>query len=93
MIGIESYGAYVPAYRLKREVIAAAWGLPIMPGERSVARGDEDSITMAVEAGVDCLTGMDPKSVDGVFFASTTPPYREKGSASPTDRPKKGGEG
>jgi 3-hydroxy-3-methylglutaryl CoA synthase len=82
MIGIESYGAYVPACRLKREVIAAAWGLPIMPGERSVARADEDSLTMAVEAGVDCLRGMDPKSVDGVFFASTTPPYREKGSAS-----------
>jgi 3-hydroxy-3-methylglutaryl CoA synthase len=82
MVGIESYGAYVPVYRLKREVIAAEWGLPMMPGERSIAKGDEDSLTMAVEAGMDCMIGADPKSVDGLYFATTTAPYLEKGSAS-----------
>jgi len=37
---------------------------------------------MAVEAGLDCLVGIDPKSVDGLFFATTTQVYTEKGSAS-----------
>lgn len=81
-IGIQSYGAYIPVYRLKRDTMASTWGLPAMPGERAVAKEDEDSVTMAVEAGVDCLFGIDPKSVDGLYFATTTAPYREKGSAS-----------
>lgn len=37
---------------------------------------------MAVEAGQDCLVGIDPKSVDGLFFATTTQVYTEKNSAS-----------
>jgi len=49
-----------------------------MPGERSVAYYDEDSVTMAVEAGMDCLAGLDQHAVDGLFFATTTSPYREK---------------
>jgi 3-hydroxy-3-methylglutaryl CoA synthase len=37
---------------------------------------------MAIEAGMDCLSGIDPKSIDGLFFASTTQVYTEKDSAS-----------
>jgi len=37
---------------------------------------------MGVEAGLDCLTGIDPKSIDGLFFATTTQVYTEKDSAS-----------
>ena len=37
---------------------------------------------MAVAAGLDCLTGMDRQEIDGLFFATTTPPYAEKGCAS-----------
>jgi len=37
---------------------------------------------MSVEAGLDCLEGIDPKTVDGIFFASTTQVYTEKDSAS-----------
>ncbi len=82
MIGIKSYGAYLPKNLLSRELIGKAWDFPIVPGSKSVASSDEDTITMAVEAGLDCLTGIDPKTIDGLFFASTTPVYTEKDSAS-----------
>jgi len=35
-----------------------------------------------VEAARDCLKGMDKQSIDALYFASTTPPYKEKQSAS-----------
>jgi len=43
-----------------------------------VANNDEDTITMGVEAAVDCLSGYDRQVVDGLYFASTTSPYKEK---------------
>ncbi|MFW9875356.1 MAG: OB-fold domain-containing protein [Candidatus Thorarchaeota archaeon] len=82
MIGIKSYGAYLPKYLMPRELIAKAWDFPTVPGTKAVASIDEDSITMAVEAGLDCLNGIDPKSIDGLFFATTTQVYTEKDSAS-----------
>jgi hydroxymethylglutaryl-CoA synthase len=78
MVGITSYGAYIPKYRLGRNIIAKAWGPQFLPGERSVANHDEDSLTMATEAALNCLQGIDPKSTDGLLFASTTSPYLEK---------------
>jgi 3-hydroxy-3-methylglutaryl CoA synthase len=78
MAKIASFGAYIPLYRLSRQEMANAWGVPAVPGERAVANADEDSLTMAVAAGSDCLAGMDPSSIDGVFFATTTAPYNEK---------------
>ncbi|MHA1291600.1 MAG: OB-fold domain-containing protein [Promethearchaeota archaeon] len=81
-IGIKSYGAYLPKYLLPRELIAKAWDFPIVPGTKAIASNDEDSLTMAVEAGIDCLTSIDPKTIDGLFFASTTQVYTEKDSAS-----------
>jgi hydroxymethylglutaryl-CoA synthase len=82
MPGITSYGAYVPLFRLSRAEIARAWGGRAAPGERSVASYDEDSLTMAVAAARDCLKGVDPATVGGVYFASTTAPYLEKQSAA-----------
>ena len=81
-IGIKSYGAYLPKYMLPRESIGKAWDFPVVPGTKAVAMEDEDSLTMSVEAGLDCLAGFDPKTVDGIFFASTTQVYTEKDSAS-----------
>ena len=81
-IGIKSYGAYLPRWLLPRDLIAKAWDFPSIPGSKAVASADEDSITMSVEAGLDCLAGIDLKSVDGLFFASTTQVYTEKDSAS-----------
>ena len=79
MIGISSYGAYIPIWRLSREAIARVWSLQASAiGERSVANFDEDSITMAVAATMDCLNGIDHHTVDGLFFATTTSPYKEK---------------
>lgn len=83
MAGIASYGAYIPLHRLSRPDIQKAWDSMIpIPGEKAVAGYDEDSITMAVAAGRDCLTGIDPRKVDRLYFASTTSPYREKQAAS-----------
>ena len=82
MIGIKSYGAYIPIYRLSESELARAWGGRGGRGERAVANYDEDSITMAVEAAIDCLNGTDRDLADGLYFASTTPPYSEKMSAS-----------
>jgi len=53
-----------------------------LPGEKATANHDEDSLTMAVAAGIDCLKGADRAGVDGLYFASTTFPYRERESAA-----------
>jgi len=82
VIGIKSFGAYIPVYRLSASELARAWGGRGGRGEIAVANYDEDSITMAVEAAIDCLNGMDLAIPDGLYFASTTPPYDEKLSAS-----------
>ena len=82
MAGIASYGAYIPYFRLSREEIAKAWGGSGGKGERAVASYDEDSLTMAVAAARDCLKGIDRGTVGGLYFASTTPPYKEKQSAA-----------
>jgi hydroxymethylglutaryl-CoA synthase len=77
MIGICSYGAYVPLLRMKKEAMGG-----FGTDERSVANFDEDSLTMAVEAARDCLTGMERKTIDGLFLATTTAPLLEKQTAS-----------
>ena len=82
MVGITSYGAYIPKYRLGHDVIAQAWGRRGGKDEKSVANYDEDSITMAVEAAADCLGPGARDGVGSLYFASTTSPYREKQCAS-----------
>lgn len=77
MAGIVSGGAYIPLWRLDRGAIAEGLG-----GEKAIAGFDEDSITMAVAATVDCLNGFDRQAVDGLFLATTTSPYKEKLGAS-----------
>ena len=85
MAGIISYGAYIPLQRISRKTIAAATGWSAtaigMPGEKAVANYDEDSLTMAVAAATDCLGGLGREKVDGLYFATTTPSYRERQSA------------
>ena len=84
MFGICAYGGYVPRYRLNRGLIFAGIGwmnagtIGLARGEKAVANFDEDSITMAVAAGIDALTGIERESVEGVYFASTTMPYKER---------------
>lgn len=83
-IGILSYGAYIPRRRLQRSAIYAAnaWFAPDLKGaakgERAVGNWDEDSITMAVEAARDALTGIDRSAVGTVSLASTTLPFADR---------------
>lgn len=81
-LGIVGAGAYVPYWRLKRSMIAEAWGIPSIPGERVAASADEDALTMATEAALVASEHINSKKIDGVIFASTTAPYREKQSAT-----------
>ena len=92
MIGITGYGAYIPRARLQRKAIAEAnaWFAPNLrgaaKGERAMANWDEDAVTMAVEAGRDCLPATDPAAdrghVDALYFASTTMPFSDRQNAS-----------
>lgn len=77
MLGIVSYGVYVPLWRLQRNAIS-----PGLRGEKAIAGFDEDSITMAVAAAVDCLQNSERESIDGLIFATTTSPYLEKQAAA-----------
>ena len=47
-----------------------------------MANFDEDSVSMAVAAAIDCLNGREREEIDGLLFATTTPPYAEKQCAS-----------
>lgn len=88
MVGISSFGGYVPRYRLNRLAIfgSMGWLNPVIitnaRGEKAVANFDEDSITMAVAAGMDCLKGVDRDKIEAVYFATTTAPYKERQNAN-----------
>ena len=87
MVGIIRVGAYVPRLRLQRAAVAAAhaWFAPglrgLAKGERAMSSWDEDSITMAVEAGRDVLEGLDRARVARVVLASTTAPFADRQNA------------
>ncbi len=82
MIGIVSYGSYLPVNRIKRETIFKAMGwlhqATFMKGEKCVANFDEDSITMAVASGMNCLEGRDREDIEQLYFATTTSPFSER---------------
>jgi len=85
VVGIISFGIYIPQYRMNRKTIftAMGWLNPVgVPGEKAIANSDEDSLTMAVAAGMKCLGPFDQNKVDGLYFATTTSPYKERESAS-----------
>ena len=87
MIGITSYGAYIPRLRLNRSAIYQNMGwfapatIAVAQGERSMCNWDEDSITMAVAAARDCIQGMDKNTIEGVYMASTTMPFADRQNA------------
>ncbi len=81
MAGIISIGAYIPQYRINLEEVAKFWRARSAGGEKAVAGYDEDSITMAVGAAFECRR-RSKDEVGGVYFATTTHPYKEKQGAS-----------
>ncbi len=86
-VGILSHGAYLPRLRLARTAIAQATGwlsqgaAKRARGERTICNWDEDSVTMAVEAGRDCLRDRPRASVAAVTLASTTAPFDDRSNA------------
>ncbi len=72
MVGIEAFGQYIPWWRLDLSALGRG------RGERAIAGFDEDSLTMGVAAGTNCLGEIDRNTIGGLFFATTTSPYREK---------------
>jgi 3-hydroxy-3-methylglutaryl CoA synthase len=81
MRGIIGWGAHVPHRRLDRTQIAPVAGTGGGKGTRAVASYDEDSTTMAVEAGRACLASVDVVP-DSLWFATTSPTYLDKTNAN-----------
>lgn len=87
MIGIISYGTYIPSLRVKISEIASFWGKE--PGEiekglglveKSVASIDEDATTMAVESAIQAiLDGKIPlEDIKALAVGSESHPYAVK---------------
>ncbi|MCZ7525341.1 MAG: OB-fold domain-containing protein [Acidimicrobiia bacterium] len=81
MAGIVAYGSYVPYHRLDRAVIAGALGVPAGRGTRAVASFDEDTTTMAVEAGRAALGATDLRP-EALYLATADPAYLDKTNAN-----------
>jgi len=86
-IGIVSYGAYIPRYRIKVEEIAKVWngdpsalkgGLKVF--EKSVPALDEDVVTIAVEASRNAIErgNLDAKRIGAIYTGSESHPYAVK---------------
>lgn len=91
MVGIVSYGAYIPRSRIKPSQIAQTWGKESKEIEKSlgvyekaVASFDEDTITLSIEAAQRALkTGnIDPKNINGITVGSESHPYAVKPSST-----------
>src|SRR3954452_23335876 len=83
MVGILSYGVYVPYWRLQRSAITAALGAGGGKRTRSVAGFDEDTTSMGVEAARIALRNApDGVTPSIVAFATTAPAYLDKTNAN-----------
>ena len=87
MVGIVSFGGYIPKLRLDRMSVfqSMGWFAPaivmVAQGERSFCNWDEDSLTMAVAASRDCIRGTDKSQIDGMYLCSTTLPFSDRSNA------------
>lgn len=86
-VGLVSYGAYIPQYRIKIEEIAKVWGNDpdsIKNGlgvvEKSLPDTDEDTVTIAVEAARHAIdrAGVNPDDIEAIFTGSESHPYAVK---------------
>lgn len=91
MIGIVSYGAYIPKHRIKPSQIAHAWGKAsdevektLGVFEKAVASVDEDAITLAIEAAYKALTSgnINPQDLGAITVGSESHPYAVKPSST-----------
>ncbi|HLE47722.1 MAG TPA: hydroxymethylglutaryl-CoA synthase [Candidatus Thermoplasmatota archaeon] len=85
-VGIVSYGAYVPRFRIKAEEIARVWGHDPRMGEslniqqKSVPAPDEDVATMSVEASRIALdrANIPARRIGALYVGSESHPYAVK---------------
>lgn len=84
MIGITGYGIYIPKARIKISDIAKVWQKDALDIKRSlgveekaVATTDEDTVTLATQAGRDSLVmaDVDPQIVEAMLVGSESHPY------------------
>src|SRR5690606_30426452 len=86
MVGVVSYGFYIPKYRITIDDIATQWGKcadkvgnTLRITEKAVASRDEDILTMAYEASSLVFRHFDKRdAVGAVFLGSETFPYAVK---------------
>jgi hydroxymethylglutaryl-CoA synthase len=90
-VGIISYGAYVPRWRITPIEIGKVWGTDgkaISRGlnvqSKSVPSPDEDVITMSVEAARNMMrrAKVNPKDVGAIYVGSESHPYAVKPTAT-----------
>jgi hydroxymethylglutaryl-CoA synthase len=90
MVGIITYGVYIPRYRIKVEEITRVWGAnaeDVTGGlgvySKSVPDLDEDTATIAVEAARNALKrrAIDPIDIGAVYVGSESHPYAVKPTA------------
>jgi len=84
MIGIVSYGTYIPKYRVHTEDIASAWKknpaeiiAALGVKEKTVPGVDEDAVTISLEAALQslsCFKGK-PSAIEALFVGSESHPY------------------
>ena len=85
--GLLSYGTYVPRRRLQRSSIHDnnKWFAPglggLAKGEKAISGWDEDPITMAVEAGRNCVNSIDRSVVEALSLSSTTLPFADRSNS------------
>ncbi|HJJ50652.1 MAG TPA: hydroxymethylglutaryl-CoA synthase, partial [Methanocorpusculum sp.] len=91
MVGIITYGAYIPRFRIKTEEIARVWGAnasEITGGlgvfEKAVPDYDENTATFSVEAARSALRRrpIDPADIKAVYVGSESHPYAVKPSGT-----------
>ncbi len=84
IVGITSYGYYVPSSRIVAEEVASVWGKEaslirssLGVTQKAVAAVDEDTLTMAYEASRQAFLqgGVSPADIGIVFVGSETHPY------------------
>ena len=91
-VGIVSYGAYVPRYRITPEEIGKVWGVDgkgmgkgLFINQKSVPSPDEDVVTIATEAARGMMARVpevNPKDIGAVFVGSESHPYAVKPTAT-----------
>lgn len=79
--GIQSYGFYIPQYRIRIADIAQAWGKKseeiesaLGVKEKTVATAAEDSLTMAYESSSMAME-KSTKKIGAIFFGTESPVY------------------